>query len=173
MKNRTQKEELVAELSDCFKHSSAVFLADYRGVNVEQVTKLRAELRNAGVDYRVVKNTMLRLATKNSDNTCLDSYLAGPTAVAFSGEDPVAPAKILSNFAKDCEQFELKGGVLNGKLMSVADIKALAELPSREQLLAKMLASLNAPASNFVGLMAAIPRSLVNVLTAIKDQKAA
>lgn len=171
--NRTEKEQMVAELSQKLGQASAAFVADYRGVNVGQVTKLRADLRNAGVDYRVAKNTLLRLATKATGTTGLDAFLAGPTAIAFAGSDPVAPAKILSEFAKTCDKFELKGGILNGKALSVADVKALAELPSREQLLAKMLGSLNAPVTNFVGVLAAVPRSLVNVLTAIRDQKAA
>lgn len=171
--NKTQKEQQVAELRERLSGVPAVFLADYRGINVDQATTLRAKLRAVGVDYRVVKNTLLSLAAKDTDTAALDPFLAGPTAAAFSGEDVAAAAKVLTEFAKAVEKFELKGGVMGGKVLSVDDIKALSSLPSREELLAKMLGSLNAPASNFVGLMAAIPRSLVNVLTAIKDQKAA
>ncbi|MBW2520659.1 MAG: 50S ribosomal protein L10, partial [Deltaproteobacteria bacterium] len=107
------------------------------------------------------------------DAECLDEFLVGPTAIAFAKEDPVAPAKALVEFAKSHEAFELKAGVLDGKLLSPADIKALSDLPSREELLAKMLGSMSAPASNFVGVLAAIPRSMVQVLSAIKDQKEA
>lgn len=171
--NKDNKEQLVSELAERLASAKAAFLADYRGLNVEQVNKLRNELRAAGVEYRVVKNTLLRLASKGTSTECLDPFLAGPTAIAIAGQDPVAPAKILNEFAKANAKFELKGGALEGKALSVEDIKALAELPSREQLLARMLGSLSAPATNFVGVLAAIPRSLVQVLAAIQDKKEA
>lgn len=171
--NRTEKEQIVQELAGRLQETPAAFLADYRGINVEQATRLRRELTQAGVEYRVVKNNLLKLAAKDTPAEALQEFCAGPTAIALSGEDPVAPAKILSKFAKDIEKFDLKGGVLSGKLLSVADINALADLPSREELLAKALSSMNAPVSNFVGTMAAIPRSLVQVLNAIGQNKAA
>lgn len=171
--NRSQKEQQVAELTQQLNEAPAAFLADYRGINVEQETELRAKLREAGVSYKVVKNNLLKLAARETGTECLEEFLAGPTAIAFAGKDVVAPAKVLSDFAKDVEAFELKAGVMSGKLMSIADITALSDLPSREQLLASALSSMNAPVSNFVGTMAAIPRSLVNVLNAVKDQKAA
>lgn len=171
--NKDNKEQLVSELAERLASAKAAFLADYRGLNVEQVNKLRNELRAAGVEYRVVKNTLLRLASKGTSTECLDPFLAGPTAIAIAGQDPVAPAKILNEFAKANAKFELKGGALEGKALSVEDIKALAELPSREQLLARMLGSISAPATNFVGVLAAIPRSLVQVLAAIQDKKEA
>jgi len=171
--NKTSKEQLVAELAEKMKVAKAAFVADYRGISVEQANRLRGELYKAGVEYRVVKNTLLKLAIAGTDNECLGEYLAGPTAVTIAVGDPVAPAKALSDFAKAVDKFELKGGVLDGKLLSVADIKALADLPSREVLLAKMLGSLNAPATNMVGVLAAIPRSLVLALAAIRDQKQA
>ncbi len=171
--NRDGKKEVIAELAGKLAETKAAFLADYRGLNVVQVEKLRNELRAVGVEYRVAKNTLLKLAAKGTSVECLNAHLAGPTAIAIAGADPVAPAKILAEFAKAHAKFELKAGALDGKLLSVDDIKALAELPSREVLLAKMLGSLNAPASNFVGVLAAIPRSLVQVLAAIQDKKAA
>jgi len=171
--NKNSKEQIVSELSEKLVAAKATFLADYRGLNVEQVDKLRGELRGAGVEYRVVKNTLLRLAAKGTGSECLSDHLAGPTAIAIAGTDPVAPAKILSEFAKANKNFELKVGALNGDLLNLAQIEALAELPSREVLLAKVLGSLNAPASNFVGVLAAIPRSLVTVLAAIQEKKAA
>lgn len=169
--NRTEKEQIVQELSVRLKETQATFLADYRGINVDQVTQLRRELTQAGVEYRVVKNNLLKLAAQGTPAADLQDFCAGPTAIALSGDDPVAPAKILSKFAKEIEAFELKAGVLDGKLLSVADIVALADLPSREEMLAKILSSMNAPATNFVGTMAAIPRSLVQVLNAIGQSK--
>ncbi|MBW6509285.1 MAG: 50S ribosomal protein L10 [Desulfuromonadales bacterium] len=171
--NRTEKEQVVQELAKRLAETDAAFLADYRGINVDQATRLRRELTQAGVEYRVVKNNLIKLAAKGTSAEPLQKFCAGPTAIALAGADPVTPAKILSKFAKDVQAFELKAGVLGGKLLSVADINALADLPSREELLAKALASMNAPVSNFVGTLAAIPRSLVQVLNAIGQSKAA
>jgi len=171
--NKEAKGKVVSELSELLKSSKATFVADYRGMDVEAVNKLRGELRQLGVDYRVAKNTLLKLAAKGTDAECLNALLQGPTAVAFASEDPVAPAKVLADLAKASKFFELKGGVMGSQALSVDDINALAELPSREVLLAKVLGSINAPVSNFVGVLAAVPRSLVQVLAAIQDQKAA
>lgn len=171
--DRTKKEQVVQDLTQRLTDTQAMFLADYRGINVEQATQLRRELTQAGVEYRVVKNNLLKLAAQGTPAEDLQSYCVGPTAIALSGDDPVAPAKILSKFAKEIEAFELKAGILSGKLLSVAEISALAELPSREELLAMALSSMNAPLTNFVGTMAAMPRSLVQVLNAIGESKAA
>lgn len=170
---KQSKEALVAEFALKLKKAKAAFLADYRGLSVEQANDLRNKLRATGVEYRVVKNTLLRLAARDTDAACLYEHLTGPTAIAMATDDPVAPAKALVEFAKKNDKFELKVGMLDGKLLAVADITALAELPSREELLAKMLGSMSAPASNFVGVLAAVPRTFVQVLAAIKDQKEA
>ncbi|TYO95226.1 LSU ribosomal protein L10P [Geothermobacter ehrlichii] len=171
--NRTSKEQLVAELSAKLARVKAAFVADYRGLTVEEANELRSKLREAGVEYQVVKNTLLRLAIKDTENACLEEFLQGPTAIAMAEDDPVAPAKVLSEFAKANDRFELKGGVLEGKVLGLDGIKVLSDLPSREVLLAKLLGSINAPVSNFVGVLAAVPRSLVQVLSAIQDKKAA
>ena len=170
---KQNKEDLVAEFAEKLKVAKAAFLADYRGLDVGQANDLRNKLREVGVEYRVVKNTLLRLAAKDTASACLDGYLSGPTAIALVNEDPVAPAKALVEFAKKNSIFEIKAGMLDGKLLAVADIQALAELPSRDELLAKMLGSMSAPATNFVGVLAAVPRTFVQVLAAIKDQKEA
>lgn len=171
--NKTGKEQIVNELTEKLKASKATFVADYRGLTVDEVNTLRQELSKAGVEYRVVKNTLLKLAAKGTGSECLEAYLSGPTAIAIAGDDPVAPAKILSDFAKGKDKFQLKIGSLDGKILSTEDIRALAELPSREVLLSKMLSTMNAPVSNFVGVLAAVPRSLVQVLGALGDKKAA
>lgn len=171
--NKQSKEALVAEFAQKLKEAKAAFLADYRGLDVDQANDLRNKLREVGVEYRVVKNTLLRLAAKDTDAACFDEFLIGPTAIALVTDDPVAPAKALVEFAKKNDIFELKAGMLDGKLIDVSAIKALSDLPSREQLLAKMLGSMSAPATNFVGVLAAVPRSFVQVLAAIKDQKEA
>jgi large subunit ribosomal protein L10 len=171
--NRTSKEKAVAELAQKLASAKVMFLADYRGLNVDQVNKLRGELRGVSVEYLVAKNTLLKLAAKGTGAECLNGHFAGPTSIAIASGDPVAPAKILTGFAKANAKFELKAAALDGTLLSIEDIKVLAELPSREVLLATVLRSFNAPATNFVGVLAAIPRSLVQVLAAIQDQKAA
>lgn len=171
--NKEAKGNKVSELSELLNSSKATFLADYRGMDVEAVNKLRGELRLLGVDYCVAKNTLMRLAAKGTGAECLEPLLQGPTAVAFVSDDVAAPAKVLAEFAKTSKFFELKGGVMDGKFLSVDDIKVLADLPSREVLLAMVLRSISAPASNFVGVLAAVPRSLVQVLAAIQEQKAA
>ncbi|MBT0666648.1 50S ribosomal protein L10 [Geobacter pelophilus] len=170
--NKDSKKQVVAELHDKLDRAKAVFLADFRGLSVGKVTELRDELRKADVEYRVVKNTLLELAVRDTDKLALSEHFAGPTAVALTYTDPVSAAKVLSRYEKDPQTpFKLKGGVLSGKTISVADIQALADLPSREVLLAKMLGSMNAPATNFVGVLAAVPGSFVRALNAIRIQK--
>ena len=171
--DKTNKEQVVAELTEKMGAAKVAFLTDYRGIDVEAANALRGELHKANVEYRVVKNTFLKIAIKGTDKECLNEYLNGPTSLTIAKEDPVAPAKALSDFAKANKNFELKCGIMDGKLLTVADITALADLPSREVLLAKVLGSISAPATNFVGVLAAMPRSLVQVLGAIKDQKEA
>jgi large subunit ribosomal protein L10 len=171
--NRDNKQELVTEMHERLGRAKAVFLADFRGMDVGKATTLRNELRSASVEYRVFKNTLLERASQGTDMECLSPYLTGPTAIAISYDDPVNAAKVLSKFAKDPQgKFVLKVGVLSGKLLDVKQIQALAELPSREVLLAKMLGSMQAPATNFVGVLAALPGSLVRALDAIRAQKA-
>ncbi len=170
--NKESKQQVVSELHEKLGRAKAVFLADFRGLNVGKVTELRNELRKAEVEYKVVKNTLLELAIRDTDKQSLSVHFAGPTAVALSYTDPVAAAKVLSRYEKDTQTpFKLKGGVLSGKSITVADIQALADLPSREVLLAKMLGSMNAPVTNFVGVLAAVPGSFVRTLEAIRMQK--
>ncbi|HTY20406.1 MAG TPA: 50S ribosomal protein L10 [Geobacteraceae bacterium] len=170
--NKENKQQVVAELHDKLSRAKAVFLADFRGMSVGKATGLRDELRKADVEYKVVKNTLLELASRETDKESLSSHYVGPTAIALSYDDPVAAAKVLSRFAKESQAiFKLKAGVLSGKLISVADIQALAELPSREILIAKLLGTMQAPTANFVGVLAAVPGSFVRLLNAIKMQK--
>lgn len=144
-----EKELLVGELAEKLRASSCAIVTDYRGLNVAQVTQLRKSLREAGIEFAVLKNTMLRRATATTDLTDLDQYLTGPTAIAFSKDDVVAPAKILTEFAKKNDKLEVKGGVVEGKVVDLTQIKALADLPSREGLLSMLLSVLQAPVRNF------------------------
>lgn len=143
------KKAIVTEIADKFKASASVVVVDYRGLSVAQVTELRKQLREAGVEFKVYKNSMTRRAAEAAGLEGLNEHLTGPNAIAFSTEDVVAPAKILNDFAKKNEQLEIKAGVIEGTLASEADVKALAELPSREGLLSMLLSVLQAPMRNF------------------------
>lgn len=143
------KKQVVQEISEKLKGSVSTIVVDYRGLTVSEVTELRKQLREAGVDYKVYKNSMLRRAAAESGLTGLDEFLVGPTAIAFSNEDVIAPAKVLHNFAKAHNALEIKSGVIEGSLASVEQIQALAELPSRDGLLSMLLSVLQAPIRNF------------------------
>jgi len=144
-----EKEEAVAVIASKLTSSTSTVVADYRGLNVSQVTELRKQLREAGVEFQVLKNSLVRRASEGAGLSELNEILTGPTAIAFGGEDVVAPAKILNDFAKKNDALKLKGGVVEGKVVDVAQIKALAELPSRDGLLSMLLSVLQAPMRNF------------------------
>ena len=170
------KAKIVAELQEQLSSAKGVVLTGYRGLTVAQDTALRCELREAGVTYHVVKNTMLRRAADALGLEGLDEHLEGTTALAFSTEDAVAPAKVICGFIKknkleDAGVLTVKVGVVEGKVIDVNGVKALASLPSREELIAKMLGSMNAPIANTVGVMSAIIRSAVYAFNAVREQK--
>ena len=142
------KKQIVQEIADKFKSSKSTIVVDYRGLNVAEVTELRKQLRDAGIDFKVYKNTLTRLAAESAEIAELNSVLTGPNAIAFSNDDVVAPAKILNDFAKKHEALEIKAGVIEGNVASVEEVKALAELPSREGLLSMLLSVLQAPIRN-------------------------
>lgn len=168
---RAEKANKVAELKDLLTSSKGVILVNYSGLNVADDTALRKQMREAGVKYMVAKNTFLRIAAGEAGLEGLDAYLEHNTAVAFSAEDPVAPAKILNDFAKKNEALQLKCGVLDGKVIGVDEVKALAELPSREELLAKLVGSMQAPISGAVNVLQGVIRNFVYVLEAVRDKK--
>jgi large subunit ribosomal protein L10 len=143
------KKQVVAEIADKFRASKATVIVDYRGLNVAEMTELRKQLREAGIEFKVYKNTMTRRALAEIGLEGLDEVFTGPNAIAFSNEDVVAPAKILSEFAKTHEALEIKGGVIEGSVASKEEIDALAKLPSREGLLSMLLSVLQAPIRNF------------------------
>jgi large subunit ribosomal protein L10 len=167
-----EKQAVVKVISDKLKAAKSIVLADYRGLTVEQDTELRSALRKAEVEYKVFKNTLTSLALKENGLDGLKPYLSGPTAVAISDKDPVAPAKVLSAFAKKFDKLELKAGVVEGKIIDLDGIKALAELPPKEVLISKVLGSFNAPISGFVNVLNGNLRGLAVALNAIAEQKA-
>lgn len=144
-----QKKQQVSEISAQLQESKSTVIVDYRGLNVTEMNDLRQQLREAGVDFKVYKNTMLRRATAEVGLTDLDEQLVGPTAVAFGGEEVVAPAKVINNFAQEHEALEIKTGVIEGQVADLAQIKDLAQLPSREGLLSMLCNVLQAPVRNF------------------------
>jgi len=149
MSVREEKVQIVNEIVEKLQNSKSTVVTDYRGLNVAQVTELRKKCREAGVEFKVYKNTLTRRATAEAGLTDLDAVLTGPTAIAFSKEDEIAAAKVLSDFAKANEALEIKGGVMEGKVLSVDEVKAIASLPNREGLLSMLLSVLQAPIRNF------------------------
>ncbi len=149
MSVREQKQQLVSEIAAKLSESKSTVVVDYRGLSVSEVTELRKQLREANVEFKVYKNTLTRRAAEKAELSELNEALVGPTAVAFSNEDVIAPAKIINEFAKKHDALEIKAGVIEGRVASLEDVKALAELPSREGLLSMLLSVLQAPMRNF------------------------
>ncbi len=168
---RDQKQQEIDGLKDRFVKSQSVILADYCGLTVNQMQDVRTKLRAASVEFRVAKNTLAKRAIKDTDSEPLSDVLSGPTAFAFSYDDPVAGARLLSELVEDHEAFEIKGGILGDKLLSIADILALAKLPTKEVLLSQLLSVMNGPMTGFVTVLNGNQRNLVQVLSAIKDSK--
>lgn len=144
-----KKKAIVQEIADKLSKSKTVILTDYRGLNVKQMNELRKQLREANVEFQVLKNTLTRRACEQVGFNGLDEHLTGPTAVAFSYDDVVAPAKILHKFAKENKDLEIKAGIVEGNVVGLDEIKELADLPSREGLLSMLLSVLQAPVRNF------------------------
>lgn len=143
------KQPVVAAIAEDIKDAQSVVLVDYRGLTVAQDTELRKQLREAGVVYKVCKNTMMKRAFEGTDFAGLDEYLEGPSAMAVSKDDATAPARILCNFAKTADKLELKAGVVEGTVYDVAGLTELAQIPSREVLLSRLLGSMQSPITNF------------------------
>lgn len=173
MLNKSQKIQLVDELHQKFAKSKIVILTDYKGLNVDKINELRRKLTESNVEYRVVKNTLLSQASEDTDVALVKDQFKGPTAIALSYDDPVAPAKVLADFAKDNDKLEIKIGVMSGKLLDIKAIKSLSELPSREVLLSQVLSAMNGVPTSLVRVLNNIPEKLLYALQAIKDQKAA
>ena len=173
MLSLTQKKQLVGDLTRKFGDKKILILVDYKGLNVPKMTELRAKLKEAGVEFLVVKNTLLARAAEGTDVSMISDSLVGPNAIAMSYDDPVVPAKALSEFAKDNEKLEIKLGVLDGKVLNYKDLKALADLPSRDALLSMLLSAMNGVPTGLVRALNNVPERLLYALQAIKDQKEA
>lgn len=168
--NREEKKEAIDELHEKFVRAKTAVITGYSGINVEQITELRAKLRAAKVEYRVVKNTLARKASEGTGLELLKDYFVGPVGIALGYDDVVAPSKVLSDFSKTQVKLLLKVGVLDGKLLKQADIKALASLPSLNVLRGKIIGLLQAPASRIVGVLAAPGGQIARVMKAKADK---
>jgi len=168
---RQQKEELVESYSEGLAKAPHVFLVDYKGVTVTEVSELRSKIREVGGQYEVVKNRLVLRAIAGEALEELKGDFQGPTAAAFCAADPVGLAKAITDFAKDVPAIELKGGILEGRPVAAAEVKEIAQMPSREELLTKLVFLLQSPISSFVRTLAALPRQFVVVLEQVRQQK--
>jgi large subunit ribosomal protein L10 len=166
--NRREKEQVISQLHETLREFKAVIFTDFRGLNVEEITRLRRQLQEASVEYRVVKNTLMRLASKETSLEGVSDLFVGPTAMAVSKNDPLAPARVLSGFSKETPMLEIKGGIVEGRVVGPREIEGMAKLPGQEVLLGSLLRLLKGGQVRLVNvLFAQIPR-LVQVLGAIR-----
>lgn len=170
-KQKKEKQIVIDSIRDNLQDSQVSVLTDYRGLTVSEMDELRKRFREEGIEFKVVKNTYTWRAAQEIGLDELEDYLAGPTAIAFGPRDPVAPAKVITEFAKKHKNLEIKGGVLEGKVIPVEMIKTLAELPSKEQLLGQIASAMQAPISGLVNVLQAPIRDLAYVVEALRAQK--
>lgn len=169
--NREKKEEFVAEMKARLERAHATFLVDYQGLNVDAMNSLRQELRKVDAEIQVMKNRLLKLASQDTDTASIQEHFVGPCAVAITYEDAVGPAKVLIEQSKDSKHLKVKAGQIEGKFVDFAGIKRLAELPSREILLAQVLAGMQAVPASFVRVLSGVTLKLLYALKAIENQK--
>jgi len=168
---REEKVAIISELNDSFSKSKFSVVADYRGLSVAQMQKIRIELRKVDSEIRVAKNTLLRRAVAETDSDVLSDDFTGTTAVVMAYDDPVGPAKALAKFADDHDKFIIRSAVLEGEKLGPAELKALSKLPSKEVLLSQLLSVLNGVPTGLVQVLSGVPRTFVYGLQALKDQK--
>ena len=173
MSTKAFKNDKVALIKEKIEKAQVVIVTEYQGLSVEEITKLRRSLQKDGGDYMVTKNTLAKLALKGTQYEVLAETLKGPIALAFGYEDQVAPAKALSQFIKEAKKGEIVAAAMDGRLMSAEEAKALATLPSKEEIYAKMLGCINSPASGIANSVNAVMSSLVRAIAAVRDQKSA
>ena len=170
--NRREKEQIISDLHQQVERFKAVVLTNYRGLNVEQMNQLRRRLREEKASFNVVKNTLMKLASKGTDLEKLNDYFEGPTAIAVSQGDPISLAKILSDFQKTQPLFEIKGGVIEGRVTPPQEVKAMASMPSREVILAQILGEVQTPGTQLAGVLYSAVQQVVNIVQARVDQLA-
>lgn len=169
---RERKQERIEVLADRLQRSPTIYLTDFTGLNVARLTDLRRRLRAAGVEYVVVKNTLAKRALHAARVEGLDGHLEGPTGLVLAGTDPITAAKVLADFAREHEQLAVKAGLVEGKPVAAEQVKLLAQLPSRVELLGQVAGALQAPLAGFVGAMNGLLMMMVGALEALKEQRA-
>lgn len=173
MATKAFKQDKIEAIKAKVKDAKVAIVTDYKGFSVEEITNLRRELQKENSDYMVTKNTLAKLAVKGTEYEVLNDIFKGPVAIAFGYEDQAAPAKVLTKFIKTAKKGEILAAALDGHLLSASDAKALADIPSREELYAKMLGCVNSPATGIVGSINAVMSSLVRAVDAVAKQKSA
>ncbi len=168
-----EKKKIVEDLHERFLKSKVLIVTDYKGLNVTAINALRRKLREADIEFKVVKNSLMIRAAENTDVDLIKDSFKGPNAIAISYDDPVAPAKVLTDFARDNKKLEIKLGVMGDKVMDLGAITALSALPSKEALIGQLLSVINGVPTALVRALNAVPGGFVNVLQALKDQKEA
>ncbi len=168
---KLDKTKIVQDLKRRYSDAEVAFLFKNKGLTVSEITEFRKQLKAAGVEVKVVKNTLSRIAVEGTDYASLKDFLVGPTVTLWGYKDPVQPAKTLNSLLKNQPKAEFVVGSIKGKILKLAELDKLASLPSREELIAKMLGSFKSPVSGIVNVLAGVPRSFLNVLNAIKDKK--
>lgn len=168
---RPDKEQKVTEITEKISEAKSILLTDYKGLDVETISDLRSQLREASVEYKIVKNTLTKISVENLGYKELIEFLDGPTAIAFGLDDPIAPAKIIADFAKKNDRPQIKAYFLDGQLYKGKEVDELAKLPTQEVLLGQLVGTISAPLSNFVYLLNNLLQKTVFVLSAIKEKK--
>ncbi len=168
---KSEKEKTVDDLKEKLASTRSLILTDFRGLNVEDLSRLRRDLKKGGAEYRITKNTLIRMAARESGYEAIVDYLKGPTGLVFSYQDPISPAKVLHEFLQKSDKPKIKTIWLEGKLFGGNQLKRLATLPSKEVVLTQIVGSLNAPMANFVGTLQGMLRNLVGVIDAIKETR--
>jgi large subunit ribosomal protein L10 len=170
-KTRPRKVGQVESIRERLDGAAAAILTDFRGLNVGEISQLRTKLRGAGAEYKVVKNTLLERAAETLGISGLEPYLQGPTAVAFSKRDPIAPARILAEYIRLMKKLEVKAGLVEGRVLTAEQVRALADLPSRNQLLAMAFGNMKAPMAGVASVLVALPRNLVYALDQLRQKQ--
>ena len=173
MSTKAFKQEKISQMKEKIEKAKVAIVTDYKGLSVEEITKLRRSIQKEDGDYMVTKNTLAKIAVKGTEYEVLTDALTGPVAIAFGFDDQVAPAKALAKFIKESKKGEILAAAMDGKLLSAAEAKALANLPSKQEIYAKMLGCINSPASGIANSINAVMSSLTRAMAAVRDQKSA
>ena len=173
MSTKAFKSEKISQMKEKIEKAKVAIFNDYKGLSVEEITKLRRSIQKEDGDYMVTKNTLAKIAVKGTEYEVLADSLTGPVAIAFGFDDQVAPAKALAKFIKETKKGEILAAAMDGKLLSASEAKALATLPSKQEIYAKMLGCINSPASGIANSINAVMSSLTRAMAAVRDQKSA